>query len=272
MTRLNRFISVAAVLAAGSTPLSAQIVVAPQPGRYGVSVEAMRPELKAIDGITDSNGATMFLSGHAELKPGARLQIEIPFVYSKLTENGASESSSSIGNPYLGLQLQKKWLTVNVGGRAPLASTGEFAPFVGMVTDLDRFEAFIPDMGTLTGVARVEGITSAGFAVAGFGGPAYMIYTGDETDVDNETTVIYGVEASYRATRVHAGARLSGRYIATEDGSFNERSTHQVGLFASLGSGSIRPTLQFRIPIDDDLSDEMKWSGGVGLHIELGKR
>src|SRR5262245_17486051 len=130
MTRLNRFISVVAVLAAVSTPLSAQIVSAPQPGRYGVSFEAMRPELKPIGDITDTNGATMFFSGHAELRPGARLQLEIPFVYTKLTENNVSESSSSIGNPYIGVELQKKWLTVNIGGRAPLASTDEFAPFL----------------------------------------------------------------------------------------------------------------------------------------------
>jgi hypothetical protein len=71
---------------------------------------------------------------------------------------------------------------------------------------------------------------------------------------------------------VHAGARLSARWSATEDGSFGERSLHQVGLFANLGRGNIRPTLQFRIPIDDDLRESMKWSGGMGVQIQLGNR
>jgi hypothetical protein len=193
-------------------------------------------------------------------------------VFSKTTESGISESSSSIGNPYLGVQLQKNWFTVDVGGRAPLASNEEAATFLGLFTDLDRFEAFIPDGATVSAVARAETITSMGFGVAGFGGPAYMIYTGDETDIDNELEMVYGVEASYRTGPLHAGARLSARWVTTEDGSFGANSVHQAGIFANVGRGSIRPTFQFRIPIDDDLRETMKWSGGVGVQIQLGNR
>jgi hypothetical protein len=271
MTRVTRIISLAAVLASAGAPLAAQSVGAAQQGRYGIGLEAMRPQTKD-PGSSDINGATVFLSGHAELRPAARLQLEIPFVFSKATEGGISESSSSIGNPYVGVQLHKNWVTFDVGGRAPLASSEEAATLLGLVTDLDRFEAFIADAASVIAVGRAEAITSTGFAVAGFGGPSYVIYTGDESDVDNELMLIYGVEASYRTGFVHAGARLSARYITTEDGSFGEKSLHQVGLFANLGRGSIRPSFQFRIPVDDDLREQTKWSGGMGLQIELGKR
>src|SRR5262245_15072862 len=205
MTRVTRCISFAAVLAAASAPLSAQTIGAPQQSRYGIGLEAMRPQIKDPAGF-ESNGAAIFLSGHAEIKPGTHLQLEIPFVFSKETVNDISESSSSIGDPYLGVQLHKNWLTVDVGGRAPLASDEETATFFGTLADLDRFEAFAVDVASLIGVARVETMATNGFAIAGFGGSAYAIYTGDETDVDNELLLIYGVEASYRSNAVHAGA------------------------------------------------------------------
>jgi hypothetical protein len=271
MTNVTRIISLAAALAAVSARLSAQNVGAPVQGRYGLALDAMRPQPRFFENY-ENNGATLFLSAHAELKSGVRVHADVPFAFSKEKQLGVSQTSSTIGNPYLGIELQRQWLTVDLGARAPLASKDEVAAALGMITDLDRMEAFIPDMAAVTAVARAEVVSASGFGVAGFGGPDLLLYTGAETDVENELLVIYGVEVSYRSNIVHTGARLSARMITTEPGSFNERSVHQLGLFANVGHGVVRPTLQFRIPIDNDLRDQAKWSGGVGLQIELGKR
>jgi hypothetical protein len=278
MTYLFRGLRVAAFLVAAAAPLSAQTVGLRLPGRFGLGIEALRPNIAGSDAF---GGAALFMSGHSRILSNVALQVEVPFAFA----DHNSQAGNLFGNPYAGLQLRMGWWTIDVGGRWPLVSQEKFEDATvvwgfGRIADEERFEAFFVDAAAISAVARLEQ-SNAGLAVAVFGGPLYLISAQDSSAVgssDNNLLVIYGGEMSYSEAGIRAGARITGRLLATEsDRTFSDRTLHQLAAFAGLGQGPIRPTLEFRYRLDDGLNvpnqpvvdSSEKWSGGLGLRIVL---
>ncbi|MEX2282176.1 MAG: hypothetical protein WEE89_06810 [Gemmatimonadota bacterium] len=96
------------------------------------------------------------------------------------------------------------------------------------------------------------------------------MFTGDEEfgDNRNELLLTYGFEPVYRAASLRVGARFLGRYYATIDGDFGERSLHEVGWFADFAAGRLRPGLHLRFPIDEDYFRQ-NHRFILGLHIQV---
>ncbi|MGH7459946.1 MAG: hypothetical protein ACREMA_02820 [Longimicrobiales bacterium] len=263
MTFLIRAMRVAGAIMTIGAPLAAQTIGAPRPGVYGFGIEVMRAQIRS--GL-DISGVAVVLVGHAELRPGLRLLLDLPFGYAKSRESG--KSSSTIGNPYLGLQLRNGALQFDAGGRLPLASPSLAGAAVG-AADFDRSEAYLPDLTTLSGVVRLATDQTRNFGVAGFAGIEYSIIS--DAEIENELLVVYGFEAVRSTETLRLGARLNGLLTPEIDASFNDNSLHQLGFFADFGRGRARPGVQLRLPLDQDSRDGILWIGGVGLHVVLGR-
>lgn len=65
---------------------------------------------------------------------------------------------------------------------------------------------------------------------------------------------------------MEAGGGITGVAILTEDGSFGERTYHQAGVTLNLLLGEVRPGINVRVPLDDEL-DFIDFT--VGLHLTV---
>lgn len=276
MQRQKHFLLIGLGLFIATVPLSAQTVSLTRTGRSGVAIEAARPQLSDEDGTLGLTSGAFFLSGHGNVGGRTKLIMELPFAVARVDGFGP-ESSSAIGNPYVGLQLAHNGVRFDLGGRLPLASENEFASFVGAVAELERMEAFLPNAASVSAAVsaavRAESGPARGIGIAVFGGPSLLIPTGDDrfSVNENELMLTYGIEPAYRSANVRAGARFLGRYITTEEGSFAERSMHQVGVFADFGAGHVRPGLHVRMPLDKDMREDLPWILGLNVQVILNR-
>jgi hypothetical protein len=105
-----------------------------------IAVETIVPD---AEGTSFFSGAT-FITGTASLSENIELQAELPVARAHPSGNGAS--TSTLGNPYVGVGLSSTSLPVllEVGGRIPAASSNAAAG-LGAATDIGRTAAFVPD-------------------------------------------------------------------------------------------------------------------------------
>jgi len=274
----NHFILISLGLIAAAAPISAQTVTLIRPGRYSIAFEAARPYFKDGEGLKLGTGA-YFLSGHADLGSRAKLILELPYAVAR--GDDVPGTSNIIGNPYAGLQLVLGRSRIDLGARirswdSNLIETDEgqtfngWATIIGVTTELERSEAFFRNVASLTAAIRVDAGPPTGAGVTFFGGPSLLMFTGDDEFGDNrkELLLTYGLEPVYRTASLRAGARFLGRYYATVDGDFGERSLHEVGLFADFAAARLRPGLHLRFPIDEDYFRQ-NHRFILGLHIQV---
>jgi hypothetical protein len=238
-----------------------------------IGMEVLRPNFtNDDDGVS---GLALFLSLRAPLSNQLRFVGELPFVNSNFESSSfffESGSQSTIGNPYLGLEIGRQNSPVfgEFGVRLPLASEDNFgAALVGVITDFDRLEAFLPNTLPITGMLNYHYKLASGFTVRLRGGPSLLIYTGADNG-GSDLFMGYSAQTGYESERVSILGGLTGRANLTEGGAdFGERSVHQLGFNASVGFGNVRPGLHFRLPLDDDLKESMDFVFGLNLGIQL---
>jgi hypothetical protein len=253
-------------------PLSAQSIWLDRRHDQTVGLEVLIPDFKTEDGGGVS-GWALFLSLRAPLSDQLRFAGELPFVHANL-ESGSfffrSGSQNSFGNPYLGLEIGRQGSPVfgEIGVRAPLASEDNFgAALVGVITDFDRLEAFLPNVVSISGMLNFHQIGETGFALRLRGGPSLDINTEGE---DTELLIGYSAQAGYETEAVSILGGVTGRVNMTEENAdFGERSVHQIGFNASLGLGKARPGVHFRLPLDDDLKNSLDFVFGFNLGVQL---
>ena len=239
------------------------------PPRSSLSLEMLHPSLDDDDDVSFVSGA-YFLGGRLELRPGLALVAELPFGYLRADADITdAESSSTVGNPLIGIAFLRGQSEFVIGGRVPLAADDEFASLYAMMADQYRLEAFLPDAASLQASARLRHMASdvvrLGFDI----GSVLLIPTGD-AEGDAEVMLDYGGSAAYVAEVVRAGVGLNGRGMVTADGGdLGERTEHQATLFADFGSGRIRPGVSLRVPLDDDTRGELSMTLGFSLQYLL---
>lgn len=242
----------------------------------GVALEFRHPVFdETALGVPDDgsmlNGG-YFLSGRFQLPLiGLAGVAEIPFAHGSFGDEG----DQAIGNVYIGgeMPLMLGLVTVEAGLRLPTFSsmggndtTPTFAGFVaGASSAADRYDAFVDDLiGLRAGVKTGFGLIPMIDLEANLGA-AYMIFTGDGA-ADNDFMVDYGIRgfATPAAARIGLGVEGAAELTGEEGEEFDERSTHQLGMWFDYGFGMLRPGVSFFMPLDDSSVDYI-----VGLSLEI---
>jgi hypothetical protein len=214
-------------------------------------VEFAKPQIDGLDeGFFSFAG---FFTARLSAGDGLAFVGELPMARLSSDEGLLGEESSTmVGNVYLGLESRPDegsggWFELGV--RPPTAGE-EFAFLLGAAADVDRWEAFFPEVTTLRAAGHWRRAPRAGgVGVDLHVAPAVWI----PEDGDTEMFAGYGARVLFAAPAARGGAGLSGRWLATEDeGDFGERSTHQLDAAFDFLRGNVRPGVVLRVPLDED--------------------
>lgn len=229
-----------------------------------VMVEFQKPNLATS---ADIGFLTMayFASVRIALGKGISFVGEVPFA--NLSFDGFG-SENGFGNIYLGVEETRKDFYGEFGIRIPTASENTTSNLVGLVSDLDRWEAWIEDTWTVTG-----GLNYRHIPEGAAGTRARLVVAGSIPTQGNEPEFfgIYALQLLYKNKGGEFSMGFNGRLWLTKRGSFAQRSTHQFGLAGSYTFGQFRPGLQFKVPLDEDLADLVDFTIGLTLAYVLEK-
>lgn len=243
-------------------PLRAQSPwLAPEEGR-AIWLEMLHPD------IDEAGSATSVWQAGARVPVGPRLAFiaELPFAHGDFDFDEADETGTTgVGNPYLGLEYGEEGGCIRgqFGARAPLAPDDNVGVVVGFLGDfVDRAEAFVPDVLPVTlGVVHGCPAGPSGWTARFRGAGSVWIPVDDG---ETEVMALYGVQAWYERDVVF-GAGITGRGILTEEGDVGERTAHLIGGVLGYDFGVARPTLELRVPLDEELRDEVPYAIGVAV-------
>lgn len=273
-------IALTAVLLGFAAPqAAAQGVAAPYPnigleseGKTSASIEWMKPSFDGGDGLTFMTSATL-ISAQYQVAPAIAVAARLPVTHMGFSEETIGESSTSIGNVYLGARYARPMSNSQIDFGLYLPTSGDDGLFgsnwVGYTADFDRVEAYMMDTFGIQGMYSHAATVQDAFRVEGTVGPSFLIYTSDVSD-KTDLLAHYGVRGWYDARPVSIGAGFSGTAMLTaENANFGERTIHQGALYVAGNAGSIRPHAFFRLPIDEDLSETVNYVFGVGLSVVM---
>ena len=251
-----------------ATVASAQTIWTPIEHRLSVNVEALHPRFKLDqDAEASALSGAVFLTGTIPVAAHGMLVIELPFARSSIAVAGESSSNSSLGNPYVGLQVSagtaSRGFVGELGIRPPVVGDNDAeAGTTGVFTDLDRQEAFINNLTAFSGAANVY--ARGGHTMGRLRLGLTEQFLGQDV-VDYETILNYGALGSVDVDRLRVGAALTGRYLLTESGSFGDRSFHHAAASVSVLFDQLRPGLFVRVPFDEDIRDLVSSTFGITL-------
>ena len=241
-------------------------------GRAQYRLELLKPFLKNVDESFLTGSA--FLSGSFLVGTGLRLEAELPFTRVSFSSPVLGDiSGSQIGNPYLGLVSHRgeRPFAFRAGIRFPAVGAPDdpaelTAIAVGAVSDLDRLEAFVPDLVTIKGGVEWLKVQPGGMLLGATLGPSVLI---DDGFGHAELLGDYGLRIGYRGEGFQTHAALTGRINVTSDDfeGLSERVQHQVTGAVAVRRGKVRPEFLLRFPLDDDARDLVGVIVGAGLRL-----
>ena len=265
---MKRFVSVWFTVLALPALVSAQ----------SLNLEVLRPQFKfkTSNPTNPSEPSTFTTAWFATLTlpiyKNVHFVAQLPYAGGKLDENPVKTKGHTIGNPAFGLRFDHNNLFIDLGLRLPLAKNG-FGGFIGAIADIDRQEAFVPDLMPLYGTIRTK-LSISKFSLRPYGGATFNIRVErDKLGVDylrsvfrarandGELFVLYGGEGGFDLGKFYVGGAYSARTWVSSGVSFGTSSINQVSLRAKYDFGKITPGAIFRFPVDDILLDSV-----LGLH------
>lgn len=172
-------------------------------------------------------------------------------------DDPASIEETALGNPYLGLGVSSTRvpLLAELGIRLPLAPDSNAATFAGVASDLDRSEAFAPQLFAAQVLLNTRWELSRETSVRLRGGPLLTTPTQD-ADGTTELFVRYSLQGWHEGDRYVLGIGLTGRAHVTEsDLRLADRTVHQLGATLIFNFSRIQPGLLLRTPLNGPGSD-----------------
>lgn len=254
-------------------------------GAQTLKIEAMRPQFEfanqqMVGGKTISSKPSLFTTAwfitlSVPLYKRINVIGQLPFAFGKLEDSSVPTKDETLGNPAIGLRFDHERLTIDVTARLPLAKNG-FAGFMAAMADIDRQEAFIPDVLPIVGMIKSK-IDITKFSVVPYAGVSLNYKFEHEAgkfdffkniykvrENDGEMYVLYGAEGWLQFGLFHLGAAYNARTWVTSGGTFSQSSVNQVSACAKLDFGKIVPGAVFRMPLDDILLDHV-----IGINCEF---
>ncbi len=264
---------------------TAQNVWTSERGGSVVALEYMRPAF--TNNTTPALTAQTFtLTGRFQLHSGDIVKFELPYAtahqddmtfsypspYGLVTYKYAGISSNAVGNLYAGIELrsEESKSSFDLGLRLPMTSDKETAPFMGIMTDVDRYEAFVPHLLAMNALYNYTSKSDEKLAFRFRFGPTLWVNTKSNSGSDDtEVLLAYSLQGGIQTETFDCIASYAGRMIVTESGELSKRMFHQLGVLASANIGIIHPGLYYRVPLDDKLKNVITGVLGVSLGVEL---
>jgi hypothetical protein len=244
-------------------PVAAQSLWMQRDADHTIALEMLRPSFEDVD--SDLLSGAYFLYGRAALSPQIALVGELPyashssdvtttdFLGNEITEHF---SSSTIGNPYVGMEarLGSGPVFLELGARPPLASEDEEEAVVtGIFSDVNRFATFLPNAASIQAAVNLREITPSKIAYRVRLSPMLLIPT--EGEADPELFALYSFQIGYHGSAARIGGGMSGQALVTEDsGNLGQRTRNQLDIHADFLPGAIRPGLEVHVPLGDEAS------------------
>jgi hypothetical protein len=259
-----RIVAAVAILTSAFAPLAAQMPWTANLPQQGFALDILRPKVQG--GGTTLTSFAAYASGRFPVG-GMSIRFELP--YARLAVTGGGGSSSTIGNPYIGVETGgAKGLGFEAGLRVPLASETEFASEFGPLSDFTRFEAFAPNNLTVVTRAHWHFQDVSGFTFDAGGGPSVLIPT--KGGGDPEMILHHHMSAGYTGSDVWAAIAFGGWTIITEDvGGVGERTINEVGASFGIARGQVRPALHVIAPLDDGYNSQVGIVIGLGVSVTM---
>lgn len=237
-----------------------------------VSLEWIKPFFSDADGLSFFSSVA-HVTARVAFTPRFTLVGSIPIAHLGIeAEVGdVNLSETNPGNGYLGFQYYGAANTwrVGAGARLPLAADDASALGIGFLADYDHLEAYVPDLLTISAEGAAFYGANTGLRLETMLRPALLFFTG-EGEADNEVFIHYGARAWYTIAPVHVGLGLSGVMVLTEaELSFSERNVPHATLYLAGDVNNLRPGVFLRLPLDEEISEDVDFIVGVGLSIML---
>jgi hypothetical protein len=221
--------------------------------------------------------SSLVISAQATLTDRLMLVGELPVAtahFNSLPEfQDAETPSTSVGNPYFGLEVRSSDapLFLEVGFRPPTTDDPGFWPSaIGSLTDLNRLGAYtvnqLPfqlvgnyyhDPASSPLSARLRVGPEVFFPTVG-GAPATMVLT-------------YGGQGWYTALdeRLRAGLGLTGRWNTVRNAGFGDSSLHHVTTTLQGTFGDFQPGVVVRLPFEASYRDAFNAVIGLTVTVSL---
>lgn len=236
-----------------------------------LAAEAFKPQFDNQKYVKGGSSA-LFLSGRIRATDAVSVIAEAPVAFGGYRTD--SDASAQVGNPYLGVELgpSRSPVWVEIGGRVPLVGRDPNSGVaVGMLSDIDRFSAFLSQTAALSGAVDFGVRDGSGLGFRARFGPELLVNTASNHEGDDtETFLDYGAQGFWVQGPLDLRLHVAGLYNATaEGGDFGERSMHQLGLAASYLLAGVRPGISLRLPLDHDMTETLDYVLGITLEVPL---
>jgi hypothetical protein len=266
---IRRLALTAALVAILAAPAAAQSIWLDRTHRPSVLAEVYFPSFDGADSHFPT--WTWFVATRLPLSSTVSFVGELPYASGKFGTAPFEESDATIGNPYLGIEVapDPTGVRLELGVRAPLASEDKVIPFiVGYFTDVDREEAFIPNRVAARLGIHYHHAPDADSHMAYDVRFVPSVWFPTDNAEDTETFLGYGGTVRYEGEEVRVGGGLTGRWnVSNDGGDFGSNSVHQFEVAADFLRGSVRPGIQLKLPLDDDLTSVLDTVWGVNVTI-----
>lgn len=226
-----------------------------------LSIEIIKPvqNVDSLAGTVEPDFTTLsgsiFLTGRYAIGKNFVLAADISIASGKFDseEFGPSGTQTIMGNPYIGAEyyLPETPLFFELGMRIPIVpSEKPHAYYNGIYSDLDRAEAFLPDIVPVYFAVNYETISESKILFrARTGVNLWFISKEWETYRDPMVLVDYTLQTGYYDPRVTIIVGLTGMIDLSSDPRFKEKDhILQYGATITVPFGNFRPGINFRIP------------------------
>jgi hypothetical protein len=250
---------------------AAQTMWLPREERTSISFEFIKTKLEQESRYTFWTSA-WFVSGRVQATENWNVVFDIPFAHLGFDEEFSAwgpDGGTSLGNPYMGAEyISDDYDILEFGMRIPVASADDSGGLVwGVISDRERFEAFLLDTATVQFVYNYKRAWEAGGALWVRGGPTFLIGT---SGGGSEFLADYGFMGGYSKRRLEVIGGVTGKMLLTTGEGLAERSFHHLGVTGSYDTGRVRPGAAIRIPLDEDLGRGVSffWTLNVTVHFQ----
>ncbi len=211
-------------------------------------IPGVKPEYTA-------GSSTYFLSGRYEVNKELTVVADLPMVYGKWDDTVEidNEGGFKIGNPYLGIEymIKNSDATVEFGFRIPVTTDDKVqATTYGLLSDIDRVEAFLPYVVPFTGAVSYRTVTDSKILI-GVRVGAELWFNTKKLGLDKQPvfSAAYALQTGYLLKDVHFIFGLSGKYDLDSSPEFPEKlNLIEYGLLVTFPMKNIRPAFSIKVP------------------------